>query len=161
MTTCRRFLLLAAFAFWQGGFTFYSAVVVPVGDDVLGSSRQQGFITRRVTNYLNVAGCVAFPLAAWDAWAAGGKTMANLLRWLAMAGMAVTLAAQGWLHTELDRVLRPDEMLIADQQMFRLVHERYLIASTAQWLFCLAFIAVGIHLWRKDDAYRSHHAPPW
>ena len=52
----RRLLVLAAFAFWQGGFTFYAAVVVPVGTEVLGSSMEQGSITRRVTVYLNMAG---------------------------------------------------------------------------------------------------------
>ena len=67
MTTIRRFLVLAALGYWQGGFTFYSAVVVRVGEEVLGSSREQGFVTRRVTNYLNAAGLVALPLCAWDA----------------------------------------------------------------------------------------------
>ena len=28
---------------------------------------KQGFVTRRVTNYLNVAGAIALPLLAWDA----------------------------------------------------------------------------------------------
>ena len=31
MTLVRRFLVVAALMFWQGGFTFYSAVVVPLG----------------------------------------------------------------------------------------------------------------------------------
>jgi len=29
----RRFLTIAALMFWQGGFTFYAAVVVPIGTD--------------------------------------------------------------------------------------------------------------------------------
>ena len=45
----RRFIVLVALCFWQGGFTFYAGVVVPVGTDVLGSSLKQGFVTRRVT----------------------------------------------------------------------------------------------------------------
>jgi hypothetical protein len=38
----RRFLVLAAVMFWQGGFTFYEAVVVPVGSEILGSHQDQG-----------------------------------------------------------------------------------------------------------------------
>ena len=44
-----RFLSLCAFAFWQGGFVFYSGVVVPIGSDELGDT-VQGFITRGGTN---------------------------------------------------------------------------------------------------------------
>jgi hypothetical protein len=37
VTMVRRFLLLTALVFWQGGFTFYGAVVVPIGSEILGS----------------------------------------------------------------------------------------------------------------------------
>src|ERR1700746_354095 len=66
MTVVRRWLLLWALMFWQGGFTFYGGVVVPVGSAVLGSEREQGFITRKVTNYLNLAGAVALAIWGWD-----------------------------------------------------------------------------------------------
>src|SRR5437660_1623910 len=66
----RRFLVLAALMFWQGGFTFYAGVVVPVGREVLGSDRDQGFITRQVTEYLNLAGGIAVAVLAWDVMAA-------------------------------------------------------------------------------------------
>ena len=46
MTILRRFLVLIALFFWQGGFTFYAAVVVPVGQQVLHSHLRQGFVTQ-------------------------------------------------------------------------------------------------------------------
>ena len=42
MTLTRRMVLLITLMFWQGGFMFYGAVVVPVGAEVLGSHRAQG-----------------------------------------------------------------------------------------------------------------------
>ncbi|HEV3339685.1 MAG TPA: hypothetical protein VG125_04995 [Pirellulales bacterium] len=151
MTTCRRFFVLAALAFWQGGFTFYSAVVVPAGEQVLGSSRQQGFVTRQVTNFLNAAGGAALPLCLWDLWI-GARISGSRLRWAVWGGMSVTLSLQVWLHLVLDRLLQPDAMLIVDQQAFRAVHQWYLIASTAQWVCCLAFVALALRAWRKEDA---------
>jgi hypothetical protein len=66
MTLVRRWLLLWALMFWQGGFTSYGGVVVPVGSAVLGSEQEPGFITRSVTNYLNLAGAVALAVWGWD-----------------------------------------------------------------------------------------------
>ena len=64
MTFLRRFLVLIAFAFWQGGFTFYAAVVVHVGLHV--DSAFQAIVTTSVTNYLNISGAVALVVLAWD-----------------------------------------------------------------------------------------------
>src|SRR5437764_15421395 len=98
-TLFRRFLVLAALMFWQGGFTFYAAVVVPVGQHVLGSHAAQGFITREVTRYLNLAGAAALVFLVWDVAAARDpRALRTGLRWLAVAGMLATLAALAWLH---------------------------------------------------------------
>ena len=73
----RRFLFIAAVAFWLGGFTFYTSVVIPVGTHTLGSVRQ-GFITQQVTGWLNVAGAFALPLVFWNmaaVWRARGRAM--------------------------------------------------------------------------------------
>ena len=43
-------------AFWLGGFTFYSAVVIPVLHDRLGSPLETGLVTQRVTDALNLLG---------------------------------------------------------------------------------------------------------
>ncbi|HWB11461.1 MAG TPA: hypothetical protein VG826_19680 [Pirellulales bacterium] len=153
MATCRRFFILATLAFWQGGFAFYSAIVVPAGEEVLGSSREQGFVTRRVTNYLNAAGAVALPLCLWDLWI-GTWTSGIRLRWGSWGGMALTLALQVWLHMVLDRLLQPDAMLVSDQRTFRALHQWYLIASTAQWACSVAFLVLTLIAWRKEDATR-------
>src|SRR5437588_3457741 len=95
MSLLRRLVVLAALMFWQGGFTFYAAVVVPIGQDVLGSHLEQGFITRRVTVYLNLAGAVALLPLVWDAVAtrdpAAWRRWLRLLLWLALAVALVAL----------------------------------------------------------------------
>ena len=65
---CRTFLVVAAIAFWLGGFTFYAGVAIPMGVEVLGGHRTVGFITDGVTNWLNVAGVIALTIFAWNAW---------------------------------------------------------------------------------------------
>src|SRR5439155_5028550 len=98
----RRVLVIFGLMFWQGGFTFYAAVVVPVGQQELGSHLQQGFITRQVTNYLNLAGAVALILLGWDVAATRDKSATRRwARWVAWMGMIITLLALVWLHQHL------------------------------------------------------------
>lgn len=132
-TLLRRFLVFSTLLFWQGGLTFYSAVVVPVGQEVLGSHREQGFVTRRVTNYLNFAGAIALLPLAWDAWAS--RTMGwwwRRTRWLAWGGMVLALGLLAWLHLRLDALLDPEAFRILDRKAFRAEHQRYLLTSTFQ-----------------------------
>src|SRR5438876_4032563 len=105
-TLVRRFLVLAALMFWQGGFTFYAAVVVPVGQAELGSHLQQGFITREVTNYLNLSGAAALMFLAWDVAASKEKSRTiRWTRWTAWLGMAAILVPLLCLHQHLEQLL--------------------------------------------------------
>src|SRR5258708_34600224 len=98
----RRFLAVAALMFWQGGFTFYAAVVVPIGQNVLGSHLEQGFITREVTWYLNIAGAVALAFLAGELHASGYPRQRRLkCRGTIWAGMAAVLIALVFAHTGL------------------------------------------------------------
>src|SRR5262249_56597146 len=94
MTILRRFLVLIALFFWQGGFTFYAAVVVPIGQQVLNSHLRQGFITQQVTNYLNLSGAIALVPLAWEVVVSGDPSRRR--RWfrgLLWTLMALALAA--------------------------------------------------------------------
>src|SRR5262249_50137002 len=83
MTIVRRFLVLLTLLFWQGGFTFYAAVVVPIGTQVLGSTAEQGRITRRVTPYLNLSGVAGLVFLGWDIGAGRDPLRRRRrLRWL-------------------------------------------------------------------------------
>ncbi len=58
METLLRTWCLLSLIGWQGGFAFYSGVVVPVGAEVLGSELEQGWVTRSVTPWLNGIGWI-------------------------------------------------------------------------------------------------------
>jgi len=140
--TFRRFLFVAAVAFWLGGFTFYTSVVVHIGGRSLGSVRQ-GFIKQRVTEWLNVAGAIALPLILWNTiaiWRARGRALRFALAatWVVMALVQVELFA---LHPMMDRLLDPASKHVLDYDRFDRLHYVYLMSSTVQW-------AAGLlHVW--------------
>ncbi len=148
MTLVRRSLVLAAFLFWQGGFTFYAAVVIPAGREVLGSHRQQGFVTRKVTNGLNAAGAVALPLLAWDAAVCRAGRRG---RWLTCAGMAATLGLLVWMHPRLDALLDAESLHVLDGAAFYTWHRAYLWVTAAQWLCALTHGVLTLRAWREED----------
>jgi hypothetical protein len=156
MTSLRRFLVFQAFLLWQGGFLFYTAVVVPIGTDVLGSPLVQGLITRRVTDYLNLFGAVWAVLFIWDVAAARDPDRRRrLARWLGWAGAVVLLAALAWLHTELDALIDLERERLHDRQAFKYIHIAYLWVSTTHWAVGLVLAWLTLRAWRAADQVSS------
>jgi hypothetical protein len=146
-----RWLVLAAYAFWQGGFTFYGGVVVPVGRRVLGDMTQ-ATVTREVTVWLNAAGAVTLSLMALELFLARDPSRRRLLaRWLLWLGMAVTLAGLFWLHPQLDRLMDLETNRVLDRATFRSAHRLYLWLSTLQWACGLAYGGLALAGWRAAD----------
>lgn len=138
-----RFLALCAFAFWQGGFVFYAGVVVPIGADELGDT-VQGFITRRVTQGLNLAGATALGLWMLD----GLLNPPRGRRVGALLGVLIFLVIlQGllfWLHPKMDQMLDPATISVEDRPLFRVRHKVYLWTSTFLWLGSLAWLWLAV-----------------
>jgi hypothetical protein len=152
LTLLQRLLVLAALMFWQGGFTFYAAVVVPVGQEELGSHLQQGFITRQVTNYLNLSGAVTLVVLAWDVWISRDRDRARrFIRWAAWTGMVVSLVALALLHTHLEQLLDIELRELINPKAFRTSHRWYLWLSTVQWALALAYTVCTLAAWRAED----------
>jgi hypothetical protein len=151
MLLLRRFLAASSLFFWQGGFTFYAAVVVAVGTEVLGKIGQ-GFITRRVTDHLNLSGGIALALLAWELFTARdprvARRWARLLLWLAMAGGLALLFV---LHPRMDALLDPEDQSILNHRQFRLMHRVYLWVSTVQWGCALAYLLLTLRAWQAED----------
>ncbi len=153
MTSFRRFLVLYALLFWQGGFLFYSSIVVPIGTDELGAL-QQGFITRRVTHNLNLVGTVALIVLASELLSPG-HPLRRLTRASLWFGMVLAQVGLFHYHARLDTLLRPEEMTVIDPGAFRPAHRIYLWISTVQWGLALGFLLLTPGAWRAQD-YRSH-----
>jgi len=153
ITVLRRFLLVLALMFWQGGFMFYGGVVVEVGAVVLGSHRTQGFVTQAVTNYLNVAGAVALAVWAWDV-AAGRAGIERRLRWVAWVALVVLLGVLVLLHPRLDAHLEADGFRVLDARAYHRLHQMYLFTSSVQWAGALVLLALTLRAWRAEDGDR-------
>src|SRR5262245_19935129 len=158
MQFIRRFLVLAALMFWQGGFVLYAGVVVPIGTEVLGSAQEQGRITRRVAVWLNWSGAAALIPLGWDAcvdrrnhWARRGR----IVTWLVMAGGLVVLF---WLYPTLNAMFDSEAMHISERRLFRTLHRTYLWTSTVQWIAGVAYAALSLWAWTADDRADSDAA---
>jgi hypothetical protein len=133
--TLRRFLYIAAVAFWLGGFTFYSAVVIHVGHHVLGSRVRQGLVTQVVTNWLNFSGVIALVLMLWSTLAIGRSAgwwtwRVALVAWVLIALVQVELLI---MHPMMDGLIDIKARAIVDEVEFRRLHLIYMTSATVQW----------------------------
>jgi uncharacterized membrane protein YcfT len=150
MSSTQRFLVIAAIAFWLGGFTFYSGVAIPMGVEVLGGHRTVGFITERVTNWLNVAGVVTLAILLWNiiaVRASAGKLLRIMLiaTWVLMLAIELELI---FLHPVMDRLLVPHAREILNEDRFDLLHHVYLISSSVQWFVGVVHVAAISIAWQ-------------
>ena len=132
MAAVSRYLAALSLAVWIGGLTFYALAVIPVGTDIVGGINQ-GFITQRVTGWLNLIGVASLAVLI--------PTLRN--RWLlaTWALLALTLATLFAIHPQLDALLDGGSREVADYGTFYNWHRAYLIVTAVQWL------AGMVHLW--------------
>jgi hypothetical protein len=152
MRMLRRQLLLTALMVWQGGFMFYGGVVVPVGAEVLDSHRTQGFVTQRVTDYLNGFGAICLGAWAWDMTAGRGSGPGGRRTgWIGLVLLTVLLVAQVTLHPRLDALLDHEGFNVIDRSGYRNLHQWYLTLSTVQWAVAIALMGWTLRAWRAED----------
>ena len=123
---------------WWVSFTFYSAVVVPIGS-ALFDPIHQGFITREVTNFLNLL-CGVFLLFSLAEIIQKRRDRVSLLLWIVIAGSLLSLL---YLHQQMDAKLDAQAMTVLPGQGFYPSHRIYLWVSTLGW------VAGGIWIVRR------------
>ena len=132
-------------AIWWGGLTFYAVFVVPTGVEVLGGETEQGFVTQRVSNSINLLATLTLAVLVWNAvagWRESGRRMRAVLiiSWLVMAGTQLTLYL---IHPRLDAMLDAQTHSVINPSSFHSLHETYLTIVSVQWIAGLVqFIAV-------------------
>jgi hypothetical protein len=134
-----RRLFLVALSIYIGGFTFYSAVVIPVLHDRLESSLETGLITQRVTDVLNLLGVATLSLG----WCAHGRSVirefrsdrGSRLKIWPLVISSICLVVLFVLHRVLDRRLETNTFV-----GFYPIHRAYLWTSTVQWFANLALL---------------------
>jgi uncharacterized membrane protein len=139
LTSILRRLFLVALSIYIGGFTFYSAVVIPVLHDRLESTLETGLITQRVTDVLNLLGVVTLSLG----WGVYGLSAVREFRsdrasrwkiWPLLIS-SVCLVVLLVLHRVLDRMLETNTFA-----GFYPYHRAYLWTSTVQWFANLTML---------------------
>jgi hypothetical protein len=150
MTITRRFLVVLALMFWQGGFMFYGAVTVPVIREQLSGRPERGVITQHVTQWMNLFGTLALMAMFADVLASRPPV---LKRWrmVAWLGMALPHLAVVLLHRGMSRQMGSAAFLSSGIETFMAWHRAYLLLNTLQWLAGMCFLLLSLRAWRDQD----------
>ncbi len=156
-TVLFRVWVLASIAVWFGGFTFYVSIVVPIGTEVLGSAAEQGFITRLVTQWLNLMGGIALvtilaeSVFSWRSSLIRPSLMRlRRIQLLLVFLMAVLQVGLFVLHPYMDRLLDPEARVVILAERFYRLHRIYLWASTIQWVFAWFWLFALARSWTPE-----------
>ncbi len=154
MATLRRYLTLCALLFWQGGFLFYTAVVIPVAGRVLeGKLHLRAQITGEATKWLNGVGVAVLALLLWDvASSVDASARRNRGRGGSWAVLFITLAALFALHYWMDRLDPPDGAGPSDRSAFAVAHTLYVAVALVQSVAALVYLGLALSAWRAEDA---------
>jgi hypothetical protein len=119
------FIYLILTALFWGGFTVYSAFVVPIGMNILGSHTTMGFITQAVTIRLNFLGLL---------WVFSAFLISKpKFNYLIVSILALILILFG-LHSVLSNLMDVSTLTLKPNTHFYTLHRIYLILSTLIWL---------------------------
>jgi hypothetical protein len=151
MSLLRRFSVLVALLFWQGGGAFFAVVAIPVGRAVLHDQIYlQNRITRDATAWLNRIGLGVLALLAWDL-AVDPSHRRRQLRLGLWLTLAATLAFLFLVHARLTHRFDPSGAGVADGVAFQIDHWLYLAMSVGQTLTAMALLAASLASWRMED----------
>lgn len=123
---------------WIGSFTFYAAIVVPIGTEVLGKT-SQGFVTQQVAYWINGFSLVIVAFLLADLLRQHGACRICLASFFAL--QTCTLV---FLHGKLSGYLSFQGLGVAEPEVFYEWHRGYLIVSSLQWATAIASVALLI-----------------
>lgn len=130
--------------FWWISFTFYSAVVVPIGTDLF-DAMHQGLITQQVTDVLNILSGIYLLIHLGEFLILPSRRIQKIL-WGLVAMSLLTLV---YLHGLMDPMIDVAQLEISDRREFYRAHQLYLWISTAAWI--AGGILAGLRLFGNAD----------
>ncbi len=148
-----RMVSLYMLSLWIGGFTFYSAAVIPVLHEQM-ESYEAGAITQKVTDRLNALGALTLILVCATTLLGVAQDAARFRKeylFLVTTSGAILIYLV-ILHRSMDHRLNT----VGLAGFYRL-HRAYLIASTAHWVINVAILGL---LYRWPAIGRSTHGSP-
>jgi hypothetical protein len=150
-----RLLVVQSLLLWQGGFLFYSAFVLHIGERLLGAGGQ-GIITVRVTDALNVVGVIGVAILALElSLTQDPNTRRTERRWWIWTVAFLCQFLLIFLHLVLDAFMDNERKRIIVRAAFYPVHQMYLWTSIVQWLACLLLTWWTLQAWKAEDAQAS------
>lgn len=127
--------------FFVGGFSFYLAIVVPIGGNTIGPE-VQGLVTEHVSKITNIFGLIAGIIWVF-------RSHAQKFGWSCLSQGVVLIAssiALMVLHAEVVASLNLKPMNLFSDWTFYGIHRLYMWITLLQWL---AMVALAINaLWR-------------
>jgi RsiW-degrading membrane proteinase PrsW (M82 family) len=126
-------LKITALSIWWGAFTFYAGIVIPLGMKVLGSHTEMGFITQKVTIYINIFSLIIFVFYAYCI--KNQEFTKNIfleeIVAISLIGFQLLLFL---LHNYQTNLLDFENHKIINYNNFYFLHRIYLIVETLIWL---------------------------
>jgi hypothetical protein len=141
-----QYICVLSVVLWLGSFSVYSAFIVRVGAKVVGGL-EQGYVTQKVTDGLNVLAAVMLVCLAIDILL-HRKYIAKLLlglRGLSLITIAISLVLLLYFHNQLDALLDPETLDKPIHAKFSPLHQNYQMTITFMWCACIADLAIMLH----------------
>ena len=154
----QQYASVVAIVLWLGGFTFYATLVVPSGELVVGRV-PQGYVTQRVTDGLNVIGCVLLLFMLVDLMLHRKylSPWAMRARCLGLVVFGVGLVMLFELHNHMDALMDRTTLAKPDRVVFKPMHQRYQMIFTFMWMATVLELAMMLHGHQRRAV--AEHAP--
>lgn len=141
MAWLRRFAVVAALLFWQGGGAFYGSVALHISREILAEENfLQTLITRDVTLALNRIGVAALAILGLDLLLGFRLLHRPGLKVGSWIVMAMSLATLFYLHDQMSAVYGDQRLVIRDTGVFWNMHKIYLWTTTIQFLAAMIYL---------------------
>ncbi len=136
-------LAIFSFILWWGGFTFYAAFVIPIGQKILGSHIQMGFISQQVTIRINYAALIACLLLFLNEFFRNNCNLSKIKPFnkICLCLMLAIIIFLFFFHPLLGDLLDFQNRKVIDEPHFYFLHRIYLILSSILWLLGIIYMS--------------------